>query len=86
MKIKQTEVINNALDTLMKACGFQGESGTEELFDALSVAMENVQNEWHVVEQSHKDGLCYDVNHMLARALVKELSERETLFVETRAQ
>jgi hypothetical protein len=38
---------------------------------------------WDIVEKSRKDGLCYDVNSLLAEALVKVLNERNSLFLET---
>ncbi len=78
--------IHAALNTLMEACGFQGESGTEALFDALAMAVGSVENDWHIVDQSHADGLCYDVNSMLANALVKALTDREMLLTPNTSQ
>jgi len=65
------EAAHAALNQLMTAIGLSGESGTEALFDVLQNAVDDVAGEWHVVEQSHKDGLCYDVNAMLAQAIAK---------------
>ena len=68
--------IDNALDALMGACGFVGESGSERLFWVLRDAVQMVADEWHVVEQSHKDGLCYNVNALLSDAIAEALRSR----------
>jgi hypothetical protein len=71
---EETE-IRQALNTIMKACGFTGESGTEALFEVLDCAVTSVAEQWdEVVGQSHRDGLCYDVNAMLAREIAKAAS------------
>ena len=64
---REAENIHKALNELMSACGFSGEIGTERLFHVLLQAIEAVHDEWDsVVGQSHRDGLCYDVNVLLA--------------------
>jgi hypothetical protein len=67
--------LHTALNTLMDACGFTGETGTECMFEILEAAAQDVRDQWREVEDSHKDGLCYDVNAMLAYALDKQLGE-----------
>lgn len=66
----QQKQIHAALGGLAAACGFDGESGTEKLFAVLCDAIERVQENWHVVERSHRDGLCLDVNALLVGAIV----------------
>ena len=68
--------IDIALDALMGACGFVGESGSEGMFWVLRDAVQMVADEWHVVEQSHKDGLCYNVNALLSDAIAEALKLR----------
>jgi len=68
--------IDVALDALMGACGFVGESGTERLFCVLYEAVEHVADNWDIVDQSHKDGLCYNVNAMLSSAIAEVLAAR----------
>jgi hypothetical protein len=58
-----------ALNDLMKTCGHSGESGTEAMFQVLADAIDAVAEDWGMVEQSHAEGLSYDVNAMLARAI-----------------
>jgi hypothetical protein len=65
--------IDAALDALMKACGFTGESGTEAMFWVLHKAVQDVASNWNIVEESHEDGLCYDVNALLSGAIAKAL-------------
>ena len=65
--------IRKALNQLMNACGFRGESGSETLFPVLLHAVEAVDAKWdNVVEQSHEDGLRYDVNALLADEFSKK--------------
>lgn len=71
---ERSERIHTALNSLMKACNLQGESGTEKLFFILNEAIDDV--DWNIVEQRHKDGLCYDVNCLLAEAIDNALGER----------
>lgn len=66
---KQNEEITKALDDLMTACGYKGESGTEWFFGALSTALDEVEENWNIVIQSYEDGLCYNINALLADAL-----------------
>jgi hypothetical protein len=42
--------------------------GTEALFIILETAVGNV--DWNIVERSHEDGLCYDVNALLTNAII----------------
>jgi hypothetical protein len=63
---EQKEIFDG-LQKIMKACGLKGESGTELLFTILDRAVTSVAEQWDdVVGQSHRDGLCYDVNAWLA--------------------
>jgi hypothetical protein len=71
------EEIHKALNQLMTACGLSGESGTEKLFMVLSDAVKAAEVKWGVVEQSHEEGLCYDVNALLADEMVKALAEMD---------
>ena len=64
---REAETLHKALNELMSACGFSGEIGTERRLHVPLQAMEDVDDEWDsVVGQSHRDGLCYDVNALLA--------------------
>jgi hypothetical protein len=65
--------IEIALDALMGACGFVGESGTERMFGVLFEAVQRVADEWDVVRDSHEDGLCYNVNALLSDAIAEAL-------------
>ena len=60
--------IYNALNALMEACGLEGESGTEILAAALREATSD-PSLWETVKDSHREGLFYDVNHLLAEKL-----------------
>ena len=60
----------------MGACGFVGESGSERLFWVLRDAVQMVADEWHIVEQNHKDGLSYNVNALLSDAIAEALKLR----------
>lgn len=72
------KAIDRPLNDLMKACDYHGESGTEEFFWVLADAVARVKKDWDaVVGQSHRNGLCYDVNALLTDALVDVLSETE---------
>ena len=78
-----TENIHKALNQLMSACGLCGESGTERLFPVLSQAVEAVDVKWDsVVGQSHRNGLCYDVNGLLADEIASILKKKEKLIRE----
>lgn len=68
------EAIRTAINQLMKACGLSGESGTEELFLILENAVAAV--DWGIVEESHEEGLCFDVSCLLAEAIVAELDDK----------
>ena len=65
----QEENIHAALNQLMAACGFIGKSGTEKLFIVLADAVEEVEDNWDEVEQGRKDGLCNDMNALLAQKI-----------------
>ena len=60
--------IYHALNDLMKACGLSGESGTEILAAALREATSD-PDMWETLKDSHREGLCYDMNQLLAEAL-----------------
>jgi hypothetical protein len=72
--------IDVILDALMSACGFVGESGSERFFWVLFDAVQKVGDEWHVVKQSHKDGLCYNVNALLSDAISEVMRQPEWQF------
>ena len=79
----ETGSIHKALGELVSACGFSGESGTERLFPVLSQAVEAVDGKWDsVVGQSHRDGLCCDVNALLAEEIASILQKREKMIRE----
>ena len=79
----ETESIHKALGELVSACGFSGESGTERLFPFLLEAVEAVDGKWDsVVGQSHRDGLCCDVNALLAEEIASILKKREKMLRE----
>jgi chemotaxis regulatin CheY-phosphate phosphatase CheZ len=68
--------IKKALNALMKACGLSGESGTEQLYEILSgIVLERDLEIRATVEESHANGLCYDVNALLADAVAEVLSQ-----------
>ena len=68
--------IHKALGDLMVACGLgRSESGTEIFVGVLADAVGGV--DWSVVEQSHKDGLCFDVNCLLAEEIEVALRRQE---------
>jgi hypothetical protein len=64
-----------ALNSLMAACGLVGENGTEILFYVLRDAVVSVQNEWSIVEGSHDEGLCFNVNALLAQQIEEALAQ-----------
>jgi hypothetical protein len=69
----EQEEIHAALNKVMKACGLDtSESSTERLFAILDHAVTAVAEQYDdVVEQSHGEGLCYDVNAWLASEIAK---------------
>lgn len=76
----RNQKIHTALNNLMAACGLNGESGTEILFDALSQAIFGVHEDWWIVEESHKNGLGCDVNSLLAdqiKAVLEQYTREE---------
>jgi hypothetical protein len=68
--------IDIALDALMGACGFVGESGSEGMFWVLLEAVQNVADNWQIVRESHQDGLSYNVNALLSEAIAEALKSR----------
>lgn len=69
--------IKAALDQLADACGLSGESGTEYLFRVLVDVMEHIGvSGASVIVESHKDGLCYDMNSLMADAIEEVLAHR----------
>ena len=68
--------IYEALNHLLKACDLTGESGTEVLFDLLSEAVDELDQS--IITRSHEDGLCYDVNALLADGIA---AKREGLII-----
>jgi hypothetical protein len=73
--MKDYRSIKDALNELQQACGFgRSESGTEALFGVLSEAIFRVDRA--DVEESYANGLCCDVNAMLAGEIEKLLAEK----------
>ena len=68
--------IDIALDALMGACGFVGESGSEGMFWVLLEAVQKVADNWQIVRESHQDGLSYNVNALLSDAIAEALKLR----------
>jgi hypothetical protein len=65
-----------ALNALMKACGLSGESGTEQLYGLLSgIILEYDEQIRRTIRDSHDEGLCLDVNALLADLLVAAVDE-----------
>ncbi len=66
--------IDLALDSLLKACGLQGESGTEQLYYWLLRACDELQG---TIEESHAEGLCYNMNAALSDKLAEYMREAQ---------
>lgn len=66
--------IKEALDALMKACNLAGESGTEILFEMLERAIGELEAE-QVMQNSHAEGLCFDMNAAMALKLEQYITE-----------
>jgi hypothetical protein len=71
-----TKSIYNSLNDLASTCGLQGESGSEELFDMLGAAYLELDAEC-VLEESHEEGLCLDMNAELAHKIEKYLTNNQ---------
>jgi hypothetical protein len=68
--------IYDALNALMRACGLSGESGTEQLYGLLSgIILEYDEQIRRTIRDSHDEGLCLDVNALLADLLVAAVDE-----------
>jgi hypothetical protein len=67
--------IHTALNDPMKALGYQGESGADAMFPVLYEAFQQVDANWHIVENSRAEGLCYDVNALRADAIERRQRE-----------
>ena len=77
-EVIEGERIYKALNEIMSACGLSGESGMEKLFHILSKAIQDIEDEWDdVVEESHKEGLCYNVNAWLANEIAKAIRDQK---------
>jgi hypothetical protein len=63
--------IREAVQGLMTACRYQGESGSEKFAHMLERATSQI--DWGVVEDSHKEGLAYDCTWLIAEAIVDDL-------------
>ena len=70
-KFARERDIREALNQLMRACGLYGEGGSEELREILSGAVGKL--DWNAVEQSHREGLGYDVTWPLTEVILNEL-------------
>lgn len=67
--MNRVEIVRGALDTIYKAYGLQGESGTEELIRLLERALIRVNED---IEEGHEDGLFSDCVSSLARHIDNE--------------
>lgn len=65
--------IYDALNEVIKLCGLQGESGTEDFYYMLRDILEDVDGE---IEKSHKDGLCLDMCSVISYELAKRCQEQ----------
>ena len=63
----------DALDEVIKLCGLQGESGTEEFYYMLRDILEDLDG---TIEKSHEDGLCYDMCAAISHELAKRSNEQ----------
>jgi len=62
-----------AVNNLIKVCGFgPGESGTEEFYYALRDVIYDLEG---TIEESHKEGLCYDMCAAIAGELAKRIQQ-----------
>jgi hypothetical protein len=66
------------LNAMCDVIGYTGETGTEALFLDLEKAVKAVRKGWRgTVARSHRIGLAYDVNALLAGALEEVLSRTD---------
>ncbi len=63
----------DALNEVIKLCGLQGESGTEEFYYMLREILDELDG---TIEASHKDGLCYDMCAAISRKLSEHVNEQ----------
>ncbi len=63
----------DALDEVIKLCGLQGESGTEEFYYMLRDILEDLDG---TIEKSHEEGLCYDMCAAISGELSKRVNEQ----------
>jgi len=63
----------DALNQVIKLCGLQGESGTEEFYYMLRDILEDLDG---TIEQSHDEGLCYDMCAAIAGELAKRCQDQ----------
>ncbi len=60
----KSDALDKAVENLATACGFdKSESASEAFYELLREAVNNLDG---VIEQSHKEGLCYDMTHALS--------------------
>lgn len=65
---------DKAMDVLMDAFGFKGESGTELLYYHIRDMVDELEG---VIEASHEEGLCYDMTAAMAGTLQKYADARQ---------
>lgn len=73
---ERTEKIVAALDTLGDACGLsRSESSTERLFLTLATAFnrKNAKEMERIRDDSHKEGLCFDMRYPIAEKIEEAL-------------
>jgi ABC-type phosphonate transport system ATPase subunit len=72
MNREGSEKIRTAINQLMAACGYdKSETATESFARMLTRATQNI--DWGIVEESHKDGLAFDVSCLLAESIMDDL-------------
>lgn len=70
------DAIDIAVSNLINACGFKGESGTDEFYYLLQEAIDSLDG---TIEKSHEEGLCYDMSSAIAHAIKDILNKQSGL-------
>jgi hypothetical protein len=71
------DAIDIAVENLVTACGFnKSESASEDFYYLLQEAVDELDG---TIEQSHEEGLCYDMTHALSGTLRDILGKRSGL-------
>lgn len=71
------DAIDLAVENLVKACGFdKSESSSERFYYLLQEAIDTLDG---TIEESHEEGLCYDMTHALSSTIREILNEQSNL-------